>query len=92
METCRRPGVAFPVATQLKLSFVDALIQNSNQVFTVTKRGQTNWMVAGVDVCNVIESLPTFSPDSGALSTQSNTGVVKIGTLIPFGACSRKAA
>jgi hypothetical protein len=67
--------------TEHKLSYVDALIQNSNQVFAATSRGQTNWMVCGIGVCNVIESLPTFSPDAGALSTQSNTGVVKIGTL-----------
>lgn len=67
--------------TEHKLSFTDALIAANNKVFSATKRGQTNFIVAGISVCDVIESLPTFVPIAGSQGTQSNTGVLKIGTL-----------
>lgn len=67
--------------TEHKLSFIDALIDASNMIFSATRRGQANWVVAGVGVCNIIESLPTFAPAPGALNTQSATGIVKLGTL-----------
>jgi len=72
------PGISY---TEHKLSLVDAFIENSNQIFSATKRGQPNWVVAGIKVCDVIEALPTFVPEPGALGTQQNTGVVKIGVL-----------
>jgi hypothetical protein len=72
------PGVSW---TEHKLSIVDAFISASNKVYAATKRGQTNWIVAGIAVCDVLESLPTFVPTSGAFNTQSNSGVMKIGTL-----------
>ena len=67
-----------------KKSIVDTFILNSSQVFRSTKRANTNWIVAGLQVCNVIESLATvnlFTPIPGALKTQGNAGVVKIGEL-----------
>jgi hypothetical protein len=67
--------------TEHKLSFIDACISLNNRVYSATKRAQTNWIVAGISVCDVIESLPTFVAAPGALGTQSNTGVIKIGTL-----------
>jgi len=71
-------GVSY---TEHKNTLVDALIKGSNQVFTATKRAIPNWLVAGVSVCDVIESLPTFVPIPGALATRGQTGPVKIGVL-----------
>lgn len=71
-------GVSY---TEHKLSIVDAMISGSNLVMSKTKRVQTNFIVAGIAVCDVIESLPTFVPIPGALGTQANSGVLKIGTL-----------
>lgn len=67
--------------TEHKLSIIDAFISANNKVYSATKRAQTNWIVAGIAVCDVVESLPTFVAAPGALGTQSNTGVIKIGTL-----------
>jgi hypothetical protein len=64
-----------------KQTIVDAFVQSSNQVFSATQRAQTNWIVCGVGVCNVVESLPTFVPAPNAFDTQSNTGIIKIGRL-----------
>lgn len=72
------PNVSY---VEHKLTLVDAFIANSNQIFSGTRRGQANWIVSGVSVCDVIESLPTFSANAGALQTQANTGVIEIGTL-----------
>ena len=67
--------------TEHKLSIVDAMISLNNKVYSATKRAQTNWVVAGIAVCDVVESLPTFVAAPGSQGTQSNSGVVKIGTL-----------
>lgn len=72
------PGVSY---TEHKLSIIDAMISANNLVYAATKRAQTNWVVAGIQVCDVIESLPTFVPVPGSMGTQSNTGVIKTGTL-----------
>ena len=71
-------GISF---TEHKLSFIDAMIEASNLIFAATRRGQPNFMVVSIDMANIIETQPTFVPESGALSTQSTTGVVKLGTL-----------
>lgn len=71
-------GISF---TEHKLSFIDASIEASNLIFQSTRRGQPNFMVVSVDMANIIETQPTFIPESGALETQSQTGVVKIGVL-----------
>lgn len=68
-------GISF---TEHKLSFVDALIQGSNNIFELTRRGQPNWVAMGLQVANVIESLPGFKA-SDALATQN--GVIFAGVL-----------
>lgn len=67
--------------TEHKLSFIDACITLDHKVYSKTKRARTNWIVASISVCDVIESLPGFVPIPGALGTQQNSGVLKIGTL-----------
>lgn len=64
-----------------KDSIKDAFIAAGNLVFSATKRAETNWIVAGVNVCSVIESHSEFKADGNALSTQAKTGIVKLGTL-----------
>jgi len=64
--------------TEHKLSFVDKLIEGSNNVFELTRRGNPNWCVVGLKVSNVIESLPGFKP-SGAMSNP--VGVIYAGDL-----------
>ncbi len=68
-------GISF---TEHKLSLVDVFIRNSNNIFKVTRRGQPNWIVAGVEVMNVIESLPSFQASE---QMKSPNGVVFAGTL-----------
>jgi len=68
-------GISF---TEHKLSFVDVLIQGSNNIFAATRRGQPNFVVVGLEVSNVIESLPGFKPAAG-LSSQN--GIIYIGDL-----------
>lgn len=68
------PGVDYNAHIQ---SFVNVLTAASNIVFYRTRRAQTNWIVAGMDASNIIESLPGFVP-SGITST---LGVVRTGTL-----------
>ena len=62
-----------------KESFYDTLIMLSNDIFSATQRMNGNWLVAGVEVCNVIEALSRFTPQSGAGT--SVAGVRRIGTL-----------
>lgn len=64
--------------TEHKLSFVDALIRGSNNIFELTRRGQPNWVVTGMAGSNVVESIPGFKP-SPQLSTPN--GVVFAGVL-----------
>lgn len=64
--------------TEHKLSFVDQLIRGSNNIFELTRRGSPNWVVMGLEVSTVVESLPGFQP-SDQMSTP--TGVIYAGTL-----------
>lgn len=64
-----------------KESIKDAFIAANQLVYKATLRAQTNWIVAGVDVCTIIESHPEFKAAPGALDTQNTTGIVKLGTL-----------
>lgn len=52
-----------------KWSFIDtALIPASNAIFTNTRRGVGNFVVAGMNVCNIIESLaPRFKREGKAM-------------------------
>lgn len=67
--------------TEHKQSLVDAFSAANNLVFRATKRGNTNWVVAGVGVCDVIETLPNFVPAVSLSEINQNTGVQFIGTL-----------
>ncbi len=67
--------------TKHKESLVDAFARGSNLVFSKTKRAQTNWIVMGIDVASIVETLPSFTPAANAFNTQSNTGVIEIGTV-----------
>jgi hypothetical protein len=67
--------------TDHKQSFVDACSAANNLVFSATKRGNTNFMVAGVAVCDVIETLPNFVPAVSLSDMNPNSGVQFIGTL-----------
>lgn len=64
--------------TEHKLSLVDVFIQGSNNIFELTRRGQPNWIVMGLRVSNVVESLPGFKP-SADMTTP--TGVIYAGVL-----------
>jgi hypothetical protein len=68
-------GISF---TEHKLSIVDVFIRGSNNIFKITRRGQPNWIVGGIEVLNVIESLPGFKA-SDQMSTPN--GVIFAGTL-----------
>jgi hypothetical protein len=64
--------------TEHKLSSIDIFIRGSNNIFKLTRRGQPNWIVGGVEVLNVIESLPGFQASD---QMKSPNGVVFAGTL-----------
>lgn len=51
-----------------KLSFVDALVQASGFISRSTNRVRANWMVAGQNASNVVETLPQFEPVDADLS------------------------
>jgi hypothetical protein len=72
------PGISY---TEHKISIEDAFVAANNRVFDATKRGQTNWIVGGIAVMDVVETLPRFKPAPGSQGTQANTGVIKTGTL-----------
>lgn len=63
--------------TEHKQAFLDTLVEASNLIFQQTRRATGNWVVAGVEVCNIIETLPGFVPSG----VTGGMGVMKIGTL-----------
>jgi len=67
--------------TEHKQSLTDVMSAANNLVFRATKRGNTNWIVAGVGVCDVVETLPNFAPAVSLSEINPNTGVQFIGTL-----------
>jgi len=67
-------GVSF---TEHKLSLVDKFVQASNNIFSSTKRATGNWIVAAVNVMNIIETLPGWKADP----TAGSVGVVRAGVL-----------
>ena len=61
-EWSRKPGDGISYAEH-KWTFIDSIIAASNAIFTATRRAVANFIVAGIGVCNVIESLaPRFKP------------------------------
>ena len=63
--------------TEHKLSFIDTLVRMSNAIYKKTQRAVGTWIVAGLEVCNVIETLPGFKADG----TLTGRGVYRVGTL-----------
>lgn len=68
-------GISF---TEHKLAFVDTLIANSNQIFSATQRATGTWIIGGMQVLNLIESLPGFVPSPRPRGTRA---VYKAGVL-----------
>ena len=64
-----------------KESLYDAFIQGSNLIFAATQRRNATWIVAGVNVCNYIETLMKFKSQGAGSDT---AGVRKIGTIGEF--------
>jgi hypothetical protein len=64
--------------TEHKISFNDILIRASNNVFQLTRRGAPNWIICGLEVSSVIESLPNFKPSD---AMQTPNGVIFAGVL-----------
>lgn len=52
-------GISF---TEHKLSFIDKLIEASNAIFNSTQRALGTWVICGINVASLIESLPGFVP------------------------------
>jgi hypothetical protein len=68
-------GISF---TEHKLSFVDTLIADSNAIFSATQRATGTWVIGGMQVLNLIESLPGFVPSPRPRGTRA---VYKAGVL-----------
>ena len=64
---------------EYKRTIIDLFTEMSNQIFTGTKRVGANFIVAGVNVCNIIETLEEFKADN--LGTKQINGPHKIGVL-----------
>lgn len=68
-------GISF---TEHKLNFVDTLIADSNTIFSNTQRATGTWIVCGLNVASLIESLPGFVPSPRPRGTRA---VYKAGVL-----------
>jgi hypothetical protein len=68
-------GISF---TEHKLNFVDTLIADSNAIFSATQRALGTWMVCGINVASLVESLPGFVPSPRPRGTRA---VYKAGVL-----------
>lgn len=64
---------------EYKRTIIDLFTEMSNKIFTGTKRVGANFIVAGVNVCNIIETLEEFKSDN--LGTKQINGPHKIGVL-----------
>lgn len=64
-----------------KETLYDEFIRNSNMIFSATQRVGGNWIVAGVDVCNVVETLSKFTPTP---PPKGVAGIRKIGRIGEF--------
>lgn len=61
----------------------EVLIDASNEIYSRTKRGQANWIVASPDVCTMLESVVEFKPimTNEAGESKYAVGSEKVGTL-----------
>lgn len=73
------PASSYISYTEHKLSFVDAMVTASNFIYRATNRVKANWILAGMDATNVIETLPQFEPAAG--SGDEVEGVSLLGTI-----------
>jgi hypothetical protein len=64
---------------EYKRTIIDLFTEMSNKIFTSTKRVGANFIVAGVNVCNIIETLEEFKADS--LGVKQINGPHRIGVL-----------
>jgi len=67
--------------TEHKLSLVDAFVVGGNQIFKATGRGTATWIVAGINVCNIVETLPGFVPTPN-MPNGTSKGIYKVGNLL----------
>lgn len=73
----KTPGASISF-TEHKLSFVDKLIEASNAIFSSTQRALGTWIVCGINVASLLESLPGFVPAQRPKGTRA---VYKSGVL-----------
>lgn len=64
---------------EYKRTILDLFTEMSNRIFTSTKRVGANFIIAGVNVCTIIETLPEFEAIN--LGTQQINGPHKVGRL-----------
>lgn len=76
---CQLPAGAAISYADYKRTILDILTEMSNKIFTSTKRVGANFIVAGVNFCNIIETLPEFA--SAGLAQGQINGPHFIGTL-----------
>ena len=76
---CQMPTNAGISYIDYKRTIIDVLTEMSNKIFTSTKRIGANFVVGGVNFCNIVETLPEFAP-AGLAGGQVN-GPHFIGTL-----------
>lgn len=62
-----------------KRTIIDVLTEMSNRIFTSTKRVGANFVVGGVNFCNIVETLPDF--DAAGVAAGQINGPHFIGTL-----------
>ena len=75
---CQNPSHSLSYQ-EYKRTIIDVFTEMSNRIFTATKRVGANFIVAGVNVCNVIETLEEFKADS--LGVKQINGPHRIGVL-----------
>jgi len=64
---------------EYKKTIIDVFTEMSNAIFTATKRVGANFIVAGVNVCNIVETLDEFAAEP--LGTRNINGPHFVGTL-----------
>jgi len=70
-------GVSY---TEHKLSIIDAFVNGDNKIFKSTGRARATWIIFGMTVANIVETLPGFVAVPG-LPNGMTKGVYKCGTL-----------
>lgn len=75
---CQNPSNSLSYM-EYKRTIIDLFTEMSNKIFTSTKRVGANFIVAGINVCNIVETLPEFAAEN--LGTKSINGPHLVGTL-----------